>query len=303
MSKQIKYSFIIPHKNTPDLLQKCIDSIPIRDDIEIIVVDDNSDPDIVNFKSYPGRERRDVTAVFTKEGKGAGYARNIGLTKAIGKWCLFADADDYYSDNFISVLDNELDDKIEILYFNVFSPYTPLTGRVKRIQRLYSLYDSSKDENIIRYGLWTPYNKVISRNMIMQNGLRFDEITIGNDAMFGLKVSETANKIKIIFDQLYCITNQPGSITFMKRDFNRKLQLLGINLQINSFLENKGLGSFRIDITSIHSYIGMILKDGIENARKFRKIINQKTSFSRELFLGTIAPLRRRIAYFRYRHK
>ena len=36
------YSFVIPHKNSLDLLQRCLDSIPVRSDIEIIVVDDNS---------------------------------------------------------------------------------------------------------------------------------------------------------------------------------------------------------------------------------------------------------------------
>ena len=39
----ISYSIIIPHKNTPSLLQRCLDSIPQRSDIEIIIVDDNSD--------------------------------------------------------------------------------------------------------------------------------------------------------------------------------------------------------------------------------------------------------------------
>ena len=43
MKNSILYSFVIPHHNTPDLLQRLIDSIPQREDIEIIVVDDNSD--------------------------------------------------------------------------------------------------------------------------------------------------------------------------------------------------------------------------------------------------------------------
>ncbi|MCI6862195.1 MAG: glycosyltransferase family 2 protein, partial [Prevotella sp.] len=29
----INYSIIIPHKNIPQLLQRCLDSIPIRDDV------------------------------------------------------------------------------------------------------------------------------------------------------------------------------------------------------------------------------------------------------------------------------
>ena len=39
----VNYSIIIPHKNSADLLQYCLNSIPLRDDIQVIVVDDNSD--------------------------------------------------------------------------------------------------------------------------------------------------------------------------------------------------------------------------------------------------------------------
>ena len=49
----INYSIIIPHKNIPNLLQRCLDSIPNREDVQIIVVDDNSDPNIVDFDKFP----------------------------------------------------------------------------------------------------------------------------------------------------------------------------------------------------------------------------------------------------------
>lgn len=38
----INYSIIIPHKNIPHLLVRCLDSIPQKDDVQIIVIDDNS---------------------------------------------------------------------------------------------------------------------------------------------------------------------------------------------------------------------------------------------------------------------
>ena len=88
------YSIIIPHKNIPDLLKRCLDSIPRRNDVQIIVVDDNSDPEKVDFSNFPGVGEKCVEVYFTKEGKGAGFARNVGLKYAIGKWVLFADADD-----------------------------------------------------------------------------------------------------------------------------------------------------------------------------------------------------------------
>lgn len=88
----ISFSFIIPHKNCPDLLQRCVDSIPDRDDVQIIVVDDNSDDE-----KKPAIYRRDVEIVLldAEHSKGAGRARNEGLKHAKGKWLLFADADDY----------------------------------------------------------------------------------------------------------------------------------------------------------------------------------------------------------------
>ena len=36
------YTIIIPHKNIPLLLQRCLDSVPLRNDVQIIVVDDGS---------------------------------------------------------------------------------------------------------------------------------------------------------------------------------------------------------------------------------------------------------------------
>ena len=67
----INYSFIIPHHNTPDLLQRLVDSIPQRDDIEIIVVDDNSD-----YDKKANISRSDVRTIYIDkvQTKGAGRA-------------------------------------------------------------------------------------------------------------------------------------------------------------------------------------------------------------------------------------
>ena len=76
------YSIIIPHKNTPRLLERCLYSIPTWDEIQIIIIDDNSNSESVDFSHFPGNGRKNTEVLFTKEGKGAGYARNIGLSHA-----------------------------------------------------------------------------------------------------------------------------------------------------------------------------------------------------------------------------
>ena len=57
--QEFNYSFIIPHKNCPDLLQRCVDSIPERDDVQVIVVDDNSD----NEKKPALKERKNLQVI------------------------------------------------------------------------------------------------------------------------------------------------------------------------------------------------------------------------------------------------
>ena len=70
------YSIIIPHKNCPELLNQCVASIPERDDIQIIVADDNSDE---GKKPVIRRSGVEVILLDAENAKGAGRARNVGL--------------------------------------------------------------------------------------------------------------------------------------------------------------------------------------------------------------------------------
>lgn len=81
----MNFSIIIPHKNVPLLLKKLLDSIPLREDTEVIVVDDHSDSSVVDFEHFPGIDRNNTKCIFLDESHGAGYARNIGIDNAKGK--------------------------------------------------------------------------------------------------------------------------------------------------------------------------------------------------------------------------
>ena len=111
------YTIIIPHKNIPLLLQRCLDSVPLRNDVQIIVVDDGSSSNVVDFTNFPGTDRENVEIIFTKDGKGAGYARNCGLLQAKGKWLLFADADDFFLPDFLKTLDRYCSTDYDLITF------------------------------------------------------------------------------------------------------------------------------------------------------------------------------------------
>ena len=210
----IVYSFIIPHKNCPVLLNRCLDSIPTRDDIQIIVVDDNSDVD-----KKPTLSRQDVELVLLDEehSKGAGRARNVGMEKAQGKWLLFADADDYYTDYLPKLLDKYADDnQTDIVYLNAHRIDDQGKKKPLIINRLINNYlkGIKGAEANLRYGVWTPWTRMVKRELVFNHHLSFEELPAGNDRMFGLKASMYSKTIGVEKEFVYKYYKWPnGSVT------------------------------------------------------------------------------------------
>lgn len=211
------YSIIIPHKNIPELLRRCLTSIPKREDVQIIVIDDNSDPSIINFSNFPGIGEPRTEVYLTKEGKGAGYARNIGLQKAKGKWIVFADADDYFNDCFNNVMDQYSEFDSDVIYFQSNSVDSDSLQPVRSRGEVYNrwLEEACKKDIIteeIRYHINPPWAKFFSREFISANSIFFDEVMTGNDVLFSTKTGHLANKITIDLNEIYCATVRSGSL-------------------------------------------------------------------------------------------
>lgn len=213
------YSFIIPHKNVPQLLERCLATIPQREDTEIIIVDDCSDSSVVDFNTFPGQARKNTQCVFLKESKGAGYARNVGIDMASGKWLLFADADDFYTENISMLLENYKDDTTtDIVYLNAQS-YFEKDGSTapQSFSKYFERYAKHKfySEKILRYNIWTPWSRMVKRELVLHNNIRYEEIPVGNDKMFCLLSSKYALKIDLESIVIYnYFVPEKGSVTF-----------------------------------------------------------------------------------------
>ena len=293
--ENINYTFIIPHKNIPDLLQRCLNSIPRREDIQIIVVDDNSDPDKVDFEHFPGVGEPCVEVYFTKEGKGAGYARNVGLKHAKGKWLLFADADDYFINLSYAYFDEILVDNSDIIYFSPCSTYSD-TGLPADRHRYYEsliedfLQNKSFSEKRLRYNFGPPWCKIIHKSMLDEYSITFDEIKYSNDVMFSVKIGRYAKRIRAIPNHWYCVTVNQGSLVnqYSKDSLFSRYKVV---LAQNAFL--RSIGEFECQKSIIH-YLRRSLQYGIETFGEFLKVgIESRADFSvgyktwlRSLFLG-----------------
>ena len=146
----IIYSLIIPHRDCPKLLERCLYSVPSRKDLEIIVVDDNSTQNPIDFEKYPNLNRKDTTYIYEKSHKYAGNARNRGMAIAKGKWILFADADDFYN---YSINDNSLNSE----------DYSVSNRGNNRLNKFIDHYkeDPVKYGNLLKYQCGEPWSKLI----------------------------------------------------------------------------------------------------------------------------------------------
>ena len=210
----INYTIIIPHFTESDTVQleNAVNSIPLREDIEVVIVDNSLKPIDKNLFG----DRNDTIILFSENSRGAGGARNIGLNHAHGKWLLFLDSDDYFIDGSFDVFDKYVNSDYEIIYFkatSLFSDTRELADRHYPYCKMVDDYIIRKDDYSIRLNHCVPWCKMIYRNFVLKNGVLFDEVPASNDVMFALKIGLKANKISADNSVVYCITVTKGSIT------------------------------------------------------------------------------------------
>ena len=240
----MKYYFtiIIPHKNIPELLQRCLDSIPHREDLQIIVVDDNSDPILVDFNHFPGLDDSRCKVILTKEGKGAGYARNVGLREADSKWVLFADADDFYSENLNAFLDKYKNTDYQTVYFyndTVDNETLTPIDEDKFVETLVKVASERNDINYLRYKAYTPWSKMMQLSLIRQYDIWYEEIPAANDCLFNVMVGHYSAMFDIFKKSVYVRTIRKGSLFYSLKG-ELLLSRVKCGYRVNRFLKSKG---------------------------------------------------------------
>lgn len=267
MADKINYTIIIPHKNTPDLLQRCLDSIPKRPDVQVIIVDDNSNPEKVDFSAFPGHLDENTRIIFSKSGKGAGASRNMALKYVTGKWVFFADADDFFNSCFLKAADRYIASDADVVYFSVNSKYSDTLEPGFRDREIVEMVREAVATGCyehLRYKHFGPVSKMINSDFIKNNHFTFDETMANNDAMFSVKTGHYAKKVKVDQSPIYCITCSRASVSHNYSDRVVEDRLY-VNQNINYFLRKHHKNEYVINlipyIYCIHNFhFGSFLK-------------------------------------------
>lgn len=203
-----RVSVIVPVHNTERYLAECLDSIlgQTEEDIEVICVDDGStDSSPKILASYAGRDGR--LRVITQECRGAGAARNHGLSAARGTYLSFLDADDFFEPDMLKSAADKLDDTgADIVAFETLLSDEAQTGSrwagwtfVEQNLPSEDVFSPADlhDHLFNTFGNYT-WNKLFRSALIRDNQIEFQEISRTNDLLFTCSALSLAKRITTI---------------------------------------------------------------------------------------------------------
>jgi glycosyltransferase involved in cell wall biosynthesis len=182
---------------------------------------------------YPELSRSYLEFIRTTKGGGAGYARNVGLEYAKGKWILFADADDFFVEDMYDIICSYADSEADVIYFKnkaVLSDDISIASyRDRHVNKIIDQYLTDSDEWPVRAKMYGPVCKMIKRSLLTEHNIRFDEVMYADDAYCSLLIGYYAETIKVVNRVLYIITLRPNSQTF---NFCRKPNELKLRTEV-----------------------------------------------------------------------
>ena len=123
-------SVIMPVYNTSQYLRRSIESVLNQTfkDFELICINDGStDNSLQILEEYATTDSR--IKIINQENSGAGYSRNVGISRSTGKYLAFLDADDWYDENFL---------------FDVYKAATENNADVVETTKSYNVYTNNE---------------------------------------------------------------------------------------------------------------------------------------------------------------
>ena len=179
-------SIIIIGHNSENSLSQCLTSIKNQsydgEDVEIVFVDDGSKDNSINiFKSFVCRFK--TTLVEHRSNLGRNIARNTGIKRCLGKWCLFVNSNVVLSPNLLSVYISE----IKKNKYNIF------TSKIKYtcLDKSFELYLNQKNRglNNLHSKQTIPYynllfsNACIKKTIMEKNNFDIDFTSYGGSEL------------------------------------------------------------------------------------------------------------------------
>lgn len=236
-------SIIVPVYNVEEYLAKCLDSITGQTlkNIEIILINDcSTDQSEAIILEYQKKDSR-IIYLKQKTNQGQGYARNLAIKQAKGKYLLFVDSDDYIALDAAELLYNkakQLD--LDILEANYYKVY-PSDTKEQKNEVFADVLTGNQYFEQIPFTVGVIWNKLWRKDFILDNGLFFvkeifeDVIYISNAMLVAKRVS----RIDYAFYYYMIRENSTMTSKVSKKHIDSQVKL--VDFLEKSYISNKSI--------------------------------------------------------------
>ena len=290
----MKFSIIIPIYNVEKYLKKCLSSVVNQTykNFEIIIVidkcDDNSEKiadEYINKYNW--------TKLY-EERTGLAKARNIGIQKATGDYIVLLDSDDYLENDFLETINKALNDKPDILRFQVRDIIND-----KKIDHHEIGFDSTNGTDafnkIIRYHyIENAWAYVYKRDYFIKNKFKYMENCIAEDYGLTPLVIVKAKSVKSISYIGYNYVQRNNSL-MNNNDYPKKIKKMDDMLKQSDYEKEqiKNIGNIESVLRFLDNsliYYSTTLK--YKDYKKYNKILKKKDCFKHPIENGLKSKVR-----------
>lgn len=289
-----KVSVIIPIYNVEKYLKKCLDSVinQTLKDIEIICINDCSSDNCENIILEYAKKDSRIKIINNEKNSGVGFSRNIGIKESVGEYISFIDADDFVSLDYIEILyntaiENEADivftNNINIVRDKIIKPY--YHNRINIWKKKFKKNETwnkgisnfnvatPEKENTPQYPLVVVFNKLIKRDFIKKNNLRFQNYIVSEDTEFFYKCLLYSPKKFYNNGAKYYYVQRKSSLTHsIERDNQMILDALSVFKNIYTIYKEKKIELLKdANYYNFNSFLFVFDNYKSENKNEFYK--------------------------------
>lgn len=245
--KRIQLSIILPIYNVEKYIARCLDSVICQriGDSEIIIVNDCSTDNTLSIISSYANRYNDIKIVNLPQNRGVGYARNIGIQNAVGKYVGFVDGDDWIDINMYDSMIEYLEKyDADIAVCGVKNEYEDCkTGNYRYRYDVLKILSNDCALNILSKNLDLGINissivcnKLFKMDLLTRHRLFFPENSYNEDDYFTFLAFAHSKKVILTPNCYYHYYQREDSIThsFSKKhicDLFATFKLLRCNLE------------------------------------------------------------------------
>lgn len=188
-------SIVIPVYNAERYLEECMEAILGQTfrDYEILCINDGSQDGSMKILSQYQEKYPALIHVCSQENQGQATARNVGVDKASGEYIAFLDADDLIEKDYFEVLytaAKEHDSEMVICSYEKFDNDGNII--LRRCTKDWEVQFYNGFTHVFQY---SPWGKLISRNMLKKYDIRFVSGEKMEDGPYGIITNSVARNV------------------------------------------------------------------------------------------------------------